>query len=262
MFIKPKKSLGQNFLIDRNVLEQIVDTVEISNKEVLEIGPGSGNLTTFILKKKPKKVYTIEKDDELALLLQDKFTDEITIINDDVLKISEDKITSEKLTVFGNLPYNISTEILSKWITNLDKKIWFENLVLMFQKEVAERIIAKPNTSKYGRLSILSNWKLNIKKIMDIKPQSFSPRPKIDSTLLLFTPKEKFFELKNAKNLEIITRVFFSQRRKMLKKPFNQVFNNAKEVADKFNIDLNLRPQNLEPEMYFKLVKEYEKLRS
>ena len=262
MFIKPKKSLGQNFLIDRNVLEQIVDTVEVTNKEVLEIGPGSGNLTTFILKKKPKKVYTIEKDNELVLSLQDKFTDEITIINDDVLKISEDKITSEKLTVFGNLPYNISTEILSKWITNLDKKIWFENLVLMFQKEVAERIIAKPNTSKYGRLSILSNWKLNIKKIMDIKPQSFSPRPKIDSTLLLFTPKEKVFELKDAKNLEIITRVFFSQRRKMLKKPFNQVFNNAKEVADKFNIDLNLRPQNLEPEMYFKLVKEYEKLRS
>ena len=262
MFIKPKKSLGQNFLIDRNVLKQIVDTVEVTNKEVLEIGPGSGNLTTFILKKKPKKVYTIEKDDELVLSLQDKFTDEITIINDDVLKISEDKITSEKLTVFGNLPYNISTEILSKWITNLDKKIWFENLVLMFQKEVAERIIAKPNTSKYGRLSILSNWKLNIKKIMDIKPQSFSPRPKIDSTLLLFTPKEKVFELKDSKNLETITRVFFSQRRKMLKKPFNQVFNNAKEVADKFNIDLNLRPQNLEPEMYFKLVKEYEKLRS
>jgi len=262
MFIKPKKSLGQNFLIDRNVLEQIVDTVEITNKEVLEIGPGSGNLTTFILKKNPKKLHVIEKDDELALLLEDKFTNEITIINDDVLKISEDKISSEKLTVFGNLPYNISTEILSKWITNLDKKIWFESLVLMFQKEVAERIIAKSNTSKYGRLSILSNWKLNIKKIIDIKPQSFSPRPKIDSTLLLFTPKEKFFELKDAKNLEMITRVFFSQRRKMLKKPFNQVFNNAKEVAEKFNIDLNLRPQNLEPEMYFKLVKEYESLRN
>ena len=262
MFIKPKKSLGQNFLIDRNVLEQIVDTVEITNKEVLEIGPGSGNLTTFILKKNPKKLHVIEKDDELALLLEDKFTNEITIINDDVLKISEDKISSEKLTVFGNLPYNISTEILSKWITNLDEKIWFESLVLMFQKEVAERIIAKSNTSKYGRLSILSNWKLNIKKIIDIKPLSFSPRPKIDSTLLLFTPKEKFFELKDAKNLEMITRVFFSQRRKMLKKPFNQVFNNAKEVAEKFNINLDLRPQNLEPEMYFKLVKEYESLRN
>ena len=261
MFIRPKKSLGQNFLIDRNVLELIVDTVDIANKEVLEIGPGSGNLTYFLLKKNPSKVYVIEKDDELALLLQDKFSDEIKIINDDVLKISEDKISNEKLTVFGNLPYNISTEILSKWITNLNKKIWFESLVLMFQKEVAERIIAESNTSKYGRLSILSNWKLNIKKIMDIKAQSFSPRPKVDSTLLLFTPRNNIFELEDAKNLEMITRVFFSQRRKMLKKPFNQVFTNAKEVADKFNIDLNLRPQNLEPEIYFKLVKEYENLR-
>ena len=261
MFIKPKKSLGQNFLIDRNVLEQIVDTVEIANKEVLEIGPGSGNLTTFILKKNPKKVYTVEKDDELALLLKDKFSDEITIINEDVLKISEDKISNEKLTVFGNLPYNISTEILSKWIVNIKRNFWFENLVLMFQKEVAERIIAESNTSKYGRLSILSNWKLNIEKIIDIKPQSFSPRPKIDSMLLLFTPKKNFFEIEDAKNLEMLTRVFFSQRRKMLKKPFNQVFNNAKKVADKFNIDLNLRPQNLEPEIYFKLVSEYENLR-
>jgi 16S rRNA (adenine1518-N6/adenine1519-N6)-dimethyltransferase len=261
MFIKPKKSLGQNFLIDRNVLEQIVDTVEIENKEVLEIGPGSGNLTTFILKKNPKKMFVIEKDDDLALLLKDKFTNEITIINDDVLKITEDKISNEKLTVFGNLPYNISTEILSKWIININTNFWFESLVLMFQKEVAERIIADSNTSKYGRLSILSNWKLNIKKIIDIKPQSFSPRPKIDSTLLLFTPRENFFELKEAKNLEMITRVFFSQRRKMLKKPFNQIFKNAKEVSEKFNIDLNLRPQNLEPEMYFKLTKEFECLR-
>ena len=261
MFIKPKKSLGQNFLIDRNVLDQIIDVVEITNKNILEIGPGSGNLTSFILKKNPNKLYVVEKDDELALLLQDKFTNEITIINDDILKISEDKISNEKLTVFGNLPYNISTEILSKWITNLDKKIWFEKLVLMFQKEVAERIIAESNTSKYGRLSILSSWKLNIKKITDIKPQSFSPRPKVDSTLLVFTPKKNFFELKNSENLEMITRVFFSQRRKMLKKPFNQVFKNAKQVAEKFNIDLNLRPQNLEPEIYFKLVKEYEFLR-
>ena len=260
MQIKAKKSLGQNFLIDRNVLDQIVNTVDIKNKEVLEIGPGSGNLTNYILKKNPKKFYAIEKDDNLALLLQEKFGDEINIINDDILKISEDKISNEKLTVFGNLPYNISTEILSKWIVNMGKNFWFENLVLMFQKEVANRIIAKSDTWTYGRLSILSNWKLDIKKIIDIKPESFSPRPKIDSSLLLFTPKEKIFELKDAKNLEIITRIFFSQRRKMLKKPFNQVFKNPKEVSEKFNIDLNLRPQNLQPEMYYNLVKEYEAL--
>ena len=261
MFIRAKKSLGQNFLIDQNILEQIVDTVDIKNKEVLEIGPGSGNLTTHILKKNPKKLHVIEKDDDLALLLREKFNDEINIINDDVLKISEKNISVEKLTVFGNLPYNISTEILSKWVVNLGKNFWFESLVLMFQKEVADRIIAQCNTSKYGRLSILSNWKLNIKKIIDIKPESFSPRPKIDSSLLLFTPKLDFFELENPKNLEMITRIFFSQRRKMLKKPFNQIFKNSKKISEKFDINLNLRPQNLEPNMYFNLVKEYESLR-
>ena len=262
MNIKAKKSLGQNFLIDRNVLEQIVNVVDIYKKEILEIGPGSGNLTHYILKKKPKKIYVIEKDNDLSILLKEKFSNEITIINEDVLKVYENKVSKEKLTVFGNLPYNISTEILSKWIVNLGKDFWFESLVLMFQKEVAERIIAEVDTSKYGRLSILSNWKLNIEKIIDIKPQSFSPQPKIDSSLLLFTPKKKIFKINNAKNLEMITRIFFSQRRKMLKKPFNQVFKNPIEVSKKLNIDLNLRPQNLDPETYFNLVKEFENLRS
>ena len=262
MYFKAKKSLGQNFLIDQNILNQIINTVEIKDKEILEIGPGSGNLTAHILRKLPKKMYVIEKDDELSSLLSEKFNNEIDIINDDVLKVSADKISKEKLTVFGNLPYNISTEILSKWIINLDKKIWFNELVLMFQKEVADRIIAKSNTSNYGRLSILSNWKLNIKKIIDIKPESFSPRPKIDSSLLVFTPKENFYELINPSNLEMITRIFFSQRRKMIKKPFNQIFKNAKEISKKFDINLNLRPQNLSPEIYLKLTKEYENLTS
>ena len=260
MNFKHKKSLGQNFLIDRNILDHIVSIVDISGKNVLEIGPGSGNLTTYILKKNPKKVYVVEKDDDLAVLLHNQFNNEIEIINKDILDINEDKISDEQLIVFGNLPYNISTEILSKWIINMSTNFWFESLLLMFQKEVADRIIAESNTSKYGRLSILSNWKLNIKKIMDIGPQSFSPRPKVDSTLLLFTPKKKIFKLKSAKNLEMITRVFFSQRRKMLKKPFNQIFHNSKKVSEKFDINLNLRPQNLEAEMYFKLVKEYEDL--
>jgi len=261
VFVKAKKSLGQNFLIDREVLEKIVSITDITNKEVLEIGPGSGNLTTYILKKKPKKLYVVEKDDDLAILLKEKFDTEIEIINDDILKVSESNISAQKLSVFGNLPYNISTEILSKWILNIGSNFWFDSLVLMFQKEVADRIISEFNNSNYGRLSILSSWKLNVKKILDIKPQSFSPRPKIDSSLLLFTPKENFFKLRDPKNLEKITRIFFSQRRKMLKKPFNQVFDNGKEVAEKFGIDLNLRPQNLEPEVYFKLVKEYEDLR-
>ena len=117
--IKAKKSLGQNFLIDKNVLEKIVNTTKINNKTILEIGPGTGNLTSYILKKNPKKIIVIEKDNSLAINLKKKFNDQIIIINEDILKIDETKLFKEQVTVFGNLPYNISTEILSKWIVNL-----------------------------------------------------------------------------------------------------------------------------------------------
>ena len=260
--IYAKKSLGQNFLTDRNILEKIVNVTAIKNKIIFEVGPGTGNLTSFILKNKPKKVFVIEKDNDLAEKLNVNFGEQLTVINDDILNINENLLFDDKVIVFGNLPYNISTEILSKWIINLKDNFWFDHLILMFQKEVAERIISAFNKSTYGRLSILANWKLNVKKICDIKPESFSPRPKIDSSLLFFTPKKNFFKLKNPKNLEKVTRIFFSQRRKMLKKPFNQLFNGDKKIIDKLKIDLNLRPQNLDFDTYYKLTDEYEKLRS
>ena len=258
--IRAKKSLGQNFLIDRNILEKIVSVTKINNKTILEVGPGTGNLTSFILKNNPKKMFAVEKDKDLALNLAENFKNQLTLINDDILSIDENSISNEKLIVFGNLPYNISTEILSRWIMNLNNNFWFEHLILMFQKEVANRIIAEVNTSTYGRLSILANWKLNIEKICDIKPEAFSPKPKIDSSLLFFTPKKEYFKIDNPKNLEKITRVFFSQRRKMLKKPFNQIFNGNKKVLEKLKIDLNLRPQNLDFSTYYKLAYEYENL--
>jgi 16S rRNA (adenine1518-N6/adenine1519-N6)-dimethyltransferase len=260
--IKAKKSLGQNFLTDRNILEKIVNTAAIKDKTILEVGPGTGNLTSFILKNNPKKVFVIEKDNDLANNLNESFKDQLTIINDDILNIDENLLFNEKVIVFGNLPYNISTEILSKWIVNLKDDFWFDSLVLMFQKEVADRIIAKFNTSTYGRLSILSHWKLNVKKICDIKPESFSPRPKIDSSLLYFSPKQDFYKIKDPKNLEKITRIFFSHRRKMLKKPFNQLFNGDQKILDKLKINLNLRPQNLDFDIYYQLTSEYENLRS
>ena len=260
--IKAKKSLGQNFLTDRNVLEKITNTTIIKDKIILEVGPGTGNLTSYILKNNPKKMFVIEKDNHLANNLKENFKDQVTVINEDVLNIDENLLFDEKVTVFGNLPYNISTEILSKWIINLKDNSWFDCLVLMFQKEVADRIIAKFNTSTYGRLSILSNWKLNIEKIFDIGPESFSPKPKIDSSLLLFTSKKKFIKIKEPKNLEKVTRVFFNQRRKMIKKPFNQLFNGDQKILDKLKINLNLRPQNLDFDTYYKLTSLYEDLRS
>ena len=258
-----KKSLGQNFLIDENIINKISSLVKVEDQNILEVGPGTGNLTNTLLKKKPKKFYVIEKDDNLANLLKKKFKDKIIVINDDILKVNENNLSNEKLIVFGNLPYNISTEILCKWIINLnDKKIWFRNFILMFQKEVADRILSKYNSSHYGRLSIIANWKLDIKKIIDIKPNSFSPKPKIDSSLLFFSPKKNFLKIKNPKNLEKITRIFFSQRRKMIKKPFSQVFSNDIKIAKKLKIDLSLRPQNLTNNTYYELTNEYEKLRS
>ena len=261
--IKAKKSLGQNFLVDENVINKITNFLDIENKEILEVGPGTGNLTTALLKKKPNKFYVIEKDNELVTFLNKKFNNQLVIINDDILDINENLLSKEKLIVFGNLPYNISTEILCKWILNLnDKKIWFSNLILMFQKEVADRIISEYNSSKYGRLSILANWKLNIEKIVDIKPISFSPKPKVDSSLLYFSPKKNFIKFRNPYNLEKITRIFFNHRRKMIKKPYNQLFSGNEKILSKLNINLNLRPQNLNFETYYKLTEEYEKLSS
>ncbi len=260
--IKAKKSLGQNFLTDRNTLEKIVEVVPIKNKTILEVGPGTGNLTSFILKKEPKKIIVVEKDNRLVENLKENFDGQLTLINDDILNINENSLSDEKVTVFGNLPYNISTEILSNWIINLKDEFWFDHLVLMFQKEVAERIIAKYNTSAYGRLSILSNWKLSIKKICDIKPECFSPKPKINSSLLFFTPKKDFHKIKDPKNLEMVTRIFFNQRRKMLKKPFNQIFKGNQNISNKLKINLNLRPQNLNFDTYYQLTSEYENLGS
>ena len=161
------------------------------------MGPGTGNLTFELLNKDPKKFYVVEKDHQLANDLRNIFKEKIILINDDILNIDENSLCDEKLIVFGNLPYNISTEIICKWILNIDdKKIWFKNLILMFQKEVADRIISKFNSSNYGRLSILANWKLDIKKVIDIKPNCFTPKPKVDSSLLFFPQKKLFKDTK------------------------------------------------------------------
>ncbi len=259
MRILPKKSLGQNFLTDNRVLNLITDIGKINrNDTILEVGPGTGALTKKILEKKPKKFIVIEKDKLLTNNLKKKFGNSLEIINDDMLNISYENLYDGKIIIFGNLPYNISTQILAKWIRINNLEEFCKKFILMFQKEVADRIITKVNDKNYGRLSILSNWKLNIEKVIDIGPESFDPSPKVKSTLLIFTPKKKIFKLKNSKNLEHITNIFFSQRRKMVKKPMKFLFKNFNEVSEKLSIDLTLRPQNLDCLTYYKICKYYE----
>ena len=261
MEIKPKKSLGQIFLSDKNIIKSIVDIGNIKNNNVIiEIGPGTGNLTEFILKKKPKKFFVIEKDSNLVKLLYERFNNKLNIINKDVLKFKLNIISKEKFIIYGNLPYNISTQILTKWIKDREKFESCKKLILMFQKEVANRIIAKTNSKNYGRLSIISNWRLDVKKEFDISSNSFFPKPKVDSTLLSFIPKRKYYNISNPENLEKITKIFFNQRRKMIKNPLKQIFKNPDIVVEKLNLDVNLRPQNLSPLNYFEITKEYEDL--
>ena len=259
--MNPKKSLGQNFLEDKTLLRKIVDLGDISNKDtVIEIGPGTGNLTGELMKRNPKKLIVVEKDNILSDLLHRKYNSDITVINKDILKCYNDLIGSVPLIVFGNLPYNISTKILVSFIKmdNLHKK--FNKFIFIFQKEVADRIVAKEDSKNYGRLSILTSWKMNCEKILDIDPIYFKPKPKVWSSLIILTPKIEFEKIKKPKNLEHITNIFFNQRRKMISKPMKQLFLNYKNVARDLKIDLNLRPQNLSVKKYLEICEIYENL--
>ena len=257
MHFKNKKSLGQNFLIDNNILKKIVEVGKISkDDEILEIGPGTGNLTKYILEKRPRSLTVVEKDHRLTKILEKKFENNIKIVNNDVLRLSGN-FYKYKYIIFGNLLYNISTKILANWCLN--KKIQYKKLVLMFQKEVADRIIAKVDTEDYSRITILANWKFNIKKLFDINPQCFFPKPKIKSTLLEFTPKKNFVEFANPYNLEKVTRIMFNQKRKMIKKNFIKLFKNFELISKKINIKLTDRPQNISIDKFILIVKEYEK---
>ena len=261
MSLKPKKSLGQNFLLDKNIINKIIQAANIESSDVvLEIGPGTGNLTEFIVSQKPKKIYLVEKDENLANSLEKQYLNKISIIKKDILKITNEFYSGKRFLILGNLPYNISTKILSEWCLN--KRLDVSKMVLMFQKEVAERILANVNSKNYSRITILSKWKFNIKKITDVKPNSFFPKPKVHSTVLEFVSKRKFHEIKEPKNLEKITKIFFSQRRKMIKKPINILFKNFQFDYNKFDIKPSDRPQNIDINKYLEIVNEYETLKS
>jgi len=259
----PKKSLGQNFLIDKNILNKIASLEDVKNKNIIEIGAGYGNLTEEILNRKPKKIFAIEKDKEISKFLFKKFTNnkKIVIINDDILSFFKRKNNMKEAIVFGNLPYNISTKILANLILLNKWPPWYDKLIFMFQKEVADRIIAKSHTREFNRLSVLSNWRLEIKKNFDVSKYCFFPRPKINSTVLSFVPKKNnLYNLKNPNNIEIITRILFSNRRKKINKNFKKLFKKKFINISGLNIDLNKRPEELSRETFYRIALEYEKL--
>ncbi len=254
-----KKSLGQNFLIDKNIIKKIVSLIKVKNKNIIEIGPGKGALTNEILLREPKSLILIEKDIELAKKLSKKFfkNKSIKVYNEDILNFNLETIKNKKFSIFGNLPYNISSQILIKF---LKLKRWppnFENIIFMFQKELGEKIIGKFPSENYGRLSIISNFRLKILNKFLISANCFFPKPKINSMIIHFQPfKNNFFKIKNIEILEKITKILFSNKRKMVNKNIRKILTDRE--INKLKIKINLRPSDLKPEIYYKISEIYE----
>ncbi len=253
-----KKSLGQNFLINKEIIKKIADIATITkDTNIIEVGPGMGSLTKELLNRNPKKIYAIEYDKDLITSLEDtknnhnNFDYEIN----DALNINEKNIFEKKAIIFGNLPYNISLKLLIKWIYSDTWPPFYSQMILMFQKEVAERIIASCNNKKYGRISILTNTRLDVKFHFNVSKKEFNPEPKVDSSVLSFNPKQKSkFTLKDLDILSELTKTIFNNKRKMISKVLKKNFSEEELKVINFDKIKNLRPENLDFNFYYKLL--------
>ena len=259
--IYAKKSLGQNFLKDKNIIKKIVNLLKIKGKHVIEIGPGDGALTNEILNERPKSFKIIEKDFYLTNKLREKYykNKNLKVFNDDILRFNLDKIIKKNTIIFGNLPYNISSQIFIKIIK---LKNWEENIngvVFMFQKELGEKIISKFPSINYGRLSILANLKIIIKNKFMVSPNCFFPKPKVTSMVIHFMPnKTNLFKIKNIANLENVTNILFSNKRKMINKNIKKILN-KEQISNLKDLALNSRPSDVKPQLYYKITELFEK---
>ena len=249
---RPKKSLGQHFIQDKNFILKLDSLIPTdSQTNIFEIGPGMGALTGQLIKKKFRKFYLIEKDFHLFRDLENKFKNQknVIAINEDALSYDyENTNKKNKSIIIGNLPYNISTQLLIKWIVNYDWPPFYFKMFLMFQKEVAERIMATPNQKSYSRISVITQARCNVKKILYASASIFYPKPKVDGIVLEFTPILKNNDV-NMLNLQKLLKKAFEHRRKKIK-------NSLKDycyLLDRFEIEKNLRAENLSVQEYCKL---------
>lgn len=253
-----KKSLGQNFILDKNFTDKIAKSALEKNKSdfsdeiILEIGPGPASLTRSILDLKPEKLVVIEKDQRcikiLSQIQQYYGSDKLEIINSDALKIDEAELFADfkdkKIKIISNLPYNIGTVLLLKWLkkTNL-----FSSLTLMLQKEVASRIVAQNGDKNYGRISVIANLLAKSNILFDVNKNIFTPPPKVTSAIIQLFPYEKMLFDCEIEKLEKITSFAFNQRRKMIKSSLKKIeFNkNLEQILSELNIRTDLRAENL-----------------
>ena len=259
--LKPKKKLGQNFLHDKNIISSIINKADVENEDIIEIGPGPGILTENILKNKARSLLAIEKDDSFKVNLKkikSNYRDNFDYLINDVIDFDFKKLTKKKYKFVSNLPYNISVPFILKMI-KIRKTIPWKEMILMVQKEVAERITANINTKNYGRLSIIVNLNNDVKKLLNVKPSSFIPQPKVDSTVIKISPKNKYTNVNN-EVFEKIVKVSFSQRRKKIKNNLDQLDINTISLLELSKIDPDLRAENIDIDGFLRISKNYEEL--
>ncbi len=236
--IKPKKKLGQNFLINKYTINTLVEFINLSeNDHILEVGPGQGALTESIIKK-TKHYIGIEKDSNLCGFLKNKYNN-IQIKNEDILDTHFEKIYKDKYKIVGNIPYNISTKLLIKCIENKNN---IQNIHFMMQKEFVNRIISKCNSKSYGRLTVLMQLFFTCEKLIDIAPSDFFPQPKVNSSFLKLTPiKRILLKKEEVEGFLLFTKIIFGKRRKKIRNCLDikniDIYDNINKRAEELNID-------------------------
>lgn len=255
--LTPKKSLGQNFLFDLNLTARIARAAEpLENITVVEIGPGPGGLTRALLALGARRVVAIERDQRAIAALEEigaRYPGQLEIVAGDALRIDpRDQLGPERARVVANLPYNIATALLIGWLTAEPWPPWYDSLLLMFQREVAERIVATPGSKSYGRLSVLAGWRTEAKLLFDVAPSAFVPPPKVTSSVVRLTPRPVPLACQSIA-LQRVTEAAFGQRRKMLRQSLKTLGVDAGALLSEADIEPTARAEEIPVEGFVAL---------
>ncbi|MBL4864346.1 MAG: 16S rRNA (adenine(1518)-N(6)/adenine(1519)-N(6))-dimethyltransferase RsmA [Rhodobiaceae bacterium] len=259
--LNAKKSLGQNFLLDLNLTGRIARTAgPLQDVTVLEIGPGPGGLTRALLYEGAKKVVAIERDERCLAALAEiaaHYPGRLEVIEGDALTIDHASLTTGRTRIVANLPYNIATPLLTRWLETDPWPPWYLSLTLMFQKEVAERIVAEPGSKIYGRLGVLAGWRCHTQKVFDVDRRNFTPPPKVTSSIVHLTPREEPLAPAELRPLQTVVQRAFGQRRKMIRASLKGLGVDPLLLIEEAGVDPTARAEQLSIEEFSALARAY-----